>query len=73
MLSKAIFGGGCFWCTETLFQKLRGVQKVESGYAGGHLKNPSYTQICTGQTGHAEVIRIFYDPQIISYRSNYFS
>jgi peptide-methionine (S)-S-oxide reductase len=53
MLSKAIFGGGCFWCTETLFIRLRGVQKVESGYAGGHVLNPTYKQVCEGTTGHA--------------------
>jgi peptide methionine sulfoxide reductase MsrA len=53
MLSKAIVGGGCFWCTEAIFQRLIGVQKVESGYAGGHIKNPTYSQICTGKTGHA--------------------
>ena len=53
MLSKAIVGGGCFWCTEAIFQRLKGVQKVESGYAGGHVKNPTYKQICTGSTGHA--------------------
>ena len=53
MLSKAIVGGGCFWCTEAVFQRLKGVHKVESGYAGGHVINPTYKQICTGSTGHA--------------------
>ncbi len=71
MLSKAIVGGGCFWCTETIFLRLRGVHKVESGYAGGHVKDPTYKQICEGNTGHAEVIRVFYDPQVISYKSKF--
>jgi peptide methionine sulfoxide reductase MsrA len=53
MLSKAIFGGGCFWCTEAVFQRLSGVHKVESGYTGGLIKNPTYEQICSGKTGHA--------------------
>ncbi len=71
MLSKAVIGGGCFWCTETIFLRLRGVHKVESGYAGGHVKNPTYKQICEGNTGHAEVIRVFYDAQVISYKSKF--
>lgn len=66
-LQVATFGAGCFWCTEAQFQQLKGVEKVESGYMGGHLKNPSYTQVCTGNTGHAEVSRITYDPKIVSY------
>jgi peptide-methionine (S)-S-oxide reductase len=63
----AVFGGGCFWCTEAVFQMLKGVSKVESGYAGGSMENPSYEKVSTGKTGHAEVIRVTYDPAIISY------
>ena len=63
----AIFGGGCFWCTEAIFQMLKGVEKVESGYAGGKIDNPSYEQVSSGNTGHAEVIRVTYDPAVISY------
>ncbi|HPI00033.1 MAG TPA: peptide-methionine (S)-S-oxide reductase MsrA, partial [Chitinophagaceae bacterium] len=63
----ATFGTGCFWCTEAVFQSLKGVQKVTSGYAGGNVVNPSYEQICTGTTGHAEVCQLIYDPTIISY------
>ena len=58
----ATFGGGCFWCTEAIFEQLEGVQKVESGYSGGHVKNPSYNAVTTGSTGHAEVIHITFDP-----------
>jgi peptide-methionine (S)-S-oxide reductase len=57
-----VVGGGCFWCVEAVFQRLDGVMKVESGYSGGHVKNPTYEQICTKTTGHAEVIKIEYDP-----------
>lgn len=64
----AVFGGGCFWCTEAVFQKLRGVHSVLSGYAGGHTENPTYTEVSSKATGHAEVIKVEYDPQIISYR-----
>ncbi|MDO8178593.1 MAG: peptide-methionine (S)-S-oxide reductase MsrA [Undibacterium sp.] len=64
----AILGGGCFWCTEAVFQQIRGVFKVESGYAGGAAPNPTYEQICTGKTGHAEVVRLEFDPAVISYR-----
>jgi len=63
----AVFGGGCFWCTEAVFQMLKGVEKVEPGYAGGAADNPSYEQVSAGNTGHAEVIRVTYDPAIISY------
>lgn len=66
-MEQAIFGGGCFWCTEAVFQNLRGVQNVVSGYMGGHKANPSYEDICTGQTGHAEIIKIDYDPEQISF------
>jgi len=65
--AKATFGGGCFWCVETLFAQLKGVDTVISGYAGGSVKNPSYKEICTGRTGHAEVIQISYDSSILSY------
>ena len=67
LYEKATFGGGCFWCTEAVFQDLKGVQSVVSGYAGGHIKNPAYREICTGRTGHAEVIQITFDPSIISF------
>ena len=63
----AIFGNGCFWCTEAIFQQLEGVVKVESGYSGGTVVNPSYKEVCTGTTGHAESLRIVYDPKKISY------
>lgn len=66
-LSEATFGGGCFWCTEAIFAELKGVESVASGYAGGHVKNPTYKDVCTGSTGHAEVIRITYDPKQVSY------
>ena len=64
----ATFGAGCFWCVEAVYQNLKGVQKVVSGYAGGKTPNPTYKQICTGQTGHAEVTQITYDPNQISYQ-----
>ena len=67
-LELATFGNGCFWCTEAIFEQLEGVYKVESGYAGGQVKNPSYKEVCTGNTGHAEVIRLSFDPKVISYR-----
>jgi peptide-methionine (S)-S-oxide reductase len=63
----ATFGAGCFWCIEAVFQDLEGVQKVTSGYSGGTIKNPSYKEVCTGRTGHAEVINIVFDPQKITY------
>lgn len=63
----AVFGAGCFWCVEAVFESLKGVQKVESGYCGGHIKNPSYREVCTGRTGHAEVARITFDPTLISF------
>lgn len=65
---KATFGMGCFWCSEAIFQRLKGVIKVESGYAGGNYKNPTYEDVCTGSTGHAEVIQITYEPAVISYK-----
>jgi peptide-methionine (S)-S-oxide reductase len=64
---QAILAGGCFWCTEAVFKDLIGVSAVESGYAGGHLDHPTYRQVCGGDTGHAEVIRVTYDPEQISY------
>ncbi len=64
----ATLGGGCFWCLEAIFNELHGVEKVESGYSGGSVTNPSYQEVCTGTTGHAEVVRITFDPQIISFR-----
>lgn len=66
-MQTAVFGGGCFWCTEAIFQMLRGVSKVESGYAGGSAANPSYEAVSSGTTGHAEVIRVTYDPAVITY------
>lgn len=65
----AVFGGGCFWCTEAVFERLKGVMKVMPGYAGGHKENPAYEQVCGGTTGHAEVIQIEYDPAVISYEA----
>jgi peptide methionine sulfoxide reductase msrA/msrB len=66
LLKRIVLGGGCFWCTESIFQELKGVINVESGYAGGDTENPTYEQVCSETTGHAEVIRITYDPNIIS-------
>ncbi len=63
----ATFGGGCFWCTEAVMQRIEGVLSVASGYAGGTTRNPSYEQVCTGTTGHAEVIQVTFDPAMISY------
>jgi peptide-methionine (S)-S-oxide reductase len=61
-------GGGCFWCTEAVFSQLKGVEKVESGYSGGALENPTYEQVSTGMTGHAEVVQITFDPDVISFK-----
>lgn len=63
----ATFGTGCFWCTEAVFQELKGVYKVTSGYSGGTVKNPSYEEVCSGTTGHAECLQIIYDPKVISF------
>jgi len=63
----ATFGAGCFWCTEAQFQQLNGVEKVESGFSGGHTANPTYREVCGGNTGHAEVCNIYYDPAVISF------
>lgn len=67
MSETAILAGGCFWCTEAVFQSLTGVESVESGYIGGTLANPTYKQVCTGTTGHAEAIRVTFDPERIGY------
>lgn len=64
----ATVGGGCFWCTEAVLEDLRGVEKVESGYTGGSVANPTYEQVCSGTTGHAEVVRVTFDPAELSYR-----
>ena len=66
-LQKATFGSGCFWCTEAFFQRLKGVHSVVSGYSGGESKNPTYEDVCSGTTGHAEVTQITYDPKLISF------
>src|SRR5213595_1799855 len=63
----ATFGGGCFWCLEAVFEQLRGVRHVESGYSGGHVPNATYQQVCSGRTGHAEVIQVTFDPCEISF------
>lgn len=68
MVQVATLGGGCFWCTEAVFDELKGVLKVESGYSGGHVENPSYEQVCTGETGHAEVAQVTFDESQISLR-----
>src|SRR5688572_11463427 len=64
----ATLGGGCFWCLEAVYEDLQGVVNVESGYCGGTIANPSYAQVCTGNTGHAEVVRIEFDPAVTTYR-----
>lgn len=66
-LSIATFGGGCFWCIEAVIQRLKGIISIKSGYADGHIKNPAYREVCTGRTGHAEVVQVTFDPEIISY------
>lgn len=68
MTELATFAGGCFWCTEAIFQRLRGVEKVVSGYSGGTIENPTYEQVSSGSTGHAESIQITFDPEQISYK-----
>lgn len=65
---RATLGGGCFWCLEAVFQEVPGVERVVSGYAGGQVPDPSYRQVCTGQTGHAEVVQVTFDPEAVSYR-----
>ncbi len=66
--SQATFGGGCFWCIEAVFDELQGVKKVESGYSGGKISNPTYREVCSGLTGHAEVVRVYFDSDVISYK-----
>lgn len=67
-IQTAILAGGCFWCLEAVFDDLKGVQTVESGYSGGHVPNPTYKQVCSETTGHAEVVRVTFDPSVITYR-----
>lgn len=67
MIQEAILGGGCFWCLEAIFKRIKGVKEVISGYSGGKRKNPTYEQVCSGATGHAEVVKIIFDDNIISY------
>lgn len=67
-MKEAIFGGGCFWCVEAVFQQLKGVERLASGYMGGKIKNPTYREICSGLTGHAEVVKITYDETVISFK-----
>jgi peptide-methionine (S)-S-oxide reductase len=64
----ATLGGGCFWCLEAVYKELKGIERVVSGYAGGHVDNPTYEQVCGGRTGHAEVVQITYDPNVIGFR-----
>ena len=64
----ATLAGGCFWCLEAVFDELKGVESVESGYSGGHIQSPSYAQVCDGDTGHAEVVQVTFDPQVLSYK-----
>ncbi|MCK3683329.1 peptide-methionine (S)-S-oxide reductase MsrA [Maribellus sp. YY47] len=66
-VEKATLGGGCFWCTEAVYLELEGVVDVKPGYSGGHVKNPSYKEVCTGTTGHAEAVQITFDPEVVSY------
>ena len=68
-MEKAIFAGGCFWCTEAIFQRIKGVENSKPGYTGGKIKNPGYKEVCTGRTGHAEAIQIEYDDSLVSYET----
>jgi peptide-methionine (S)-S-oxide reductase len=68
-MAKAVLGGGCFWCLEAIFQRVKGVKKVVSGYSGGKRENPNYEQVCTGVSGHAEVVEIEFDENVISYEN----
>lgn len=67
-LETAVLGGGCFWCLEAVYQQLKGILQVESGYTGGHVNNPTYEQVCNGDTDHAEVVKLSFDPQVVSFR-----
>ena len=67
-VEKATLGGGCFWCLEAVYQEVEGVKSIVSGYAGGHVPNPSYEAVCTGTTGHAEVVQLEFDPSVVTYR-----
>ena len=67
-LQTATLAGGCFWCLEAVYDEIKGVHSVESGYAGGHMDNPSYRAVCNGDTGHAEVVQVHFDPNVVSYR-----
>lgn len=67
IMETAVFGGGCFWCVEAIYQEINGVIKVESGYMGGEIPNPTYKEVCSGKTGHAEVVKIQFDPTKVSY------
>ncbi len=69
MKEVAIFGTGCFWCTEAIFKQLKGVEQIVSGYSGGNIPNPTYQAVCSGTTGHAEVIQITFDPKIITFQN----
>ncbi|MBT4958937.1 MAG: peptide-methionine (S)-S-oxide reductase, partial [Flavobacteriaceae bacterium] len=68
-LEKAYFASGCFWCVESIYESLKGVKKVDSGYSGGFTKNPSYYEVISGKTGHAEVVEVVYDPNIIDFKT----
>lgn len=67
-LETATLGSGCYWCTEAIYQDLKGVEQVRSGFSGGHIANPSYEEVCTGTTGHAECVQFFFDPKVISFQ-----
>ncbi|MCF7838381.1 MAG: peptide-methionine (S)-S-oxide reductase MsrA [Candidatus Marinimicrobia bacterium] len=66
--ARATLGGGCFWCLDAVFRRVPGVEQVTAGYAGGHVPHPTYEQVCTGQTGHAEVVQVEFDPEVVSYK-----
>lgn len=66
-LEKATLGGGCFWCTEAVYEELNGVVDIKPGYSGGNIKNPAYREVCTGRTGHAEVVQVTFDPDVVSF------
>ena len=67
-LQTVVLGGGCFWCLEAVFDRMEGVTSVESGYMGGHVDNPTYRQVCDGDTGHVEVVRVTFDPAVVTFR-----